>query len=94
MPPPNTITEHAVEVYRALQAADGWLTAPQIAERAGISNRSALRHASRLAAEGLAEQVETTPFRYRLTGSQTGSFHARMVRIAAALGTPLAPPTN
>ncbi|EME18474.1 winged helix-turn-helix transcriptional regulator [Rhodococcus triatomae] len=94
MPPPNTITEHVVEVYRALRDADGWLTPQEIADRAGISNRSALRHASRLVAEGLAELVETVPYRYRLAGPQTGAFHARMAKIAAALGTPLDEPAN
>lgn len=64
----NEISMEQVKVFRYVQQhAGGWHRTKDIAQGAGVAERTARHHASRLAALGILDQAEVFPgHRYRL----------------------------
>lgn len=52
---------HMARVYGALRNAGGWLTNVEIAEAAGVAERTARKHTAKLAALGLVDMVNAYP---------------------------------
>ena len=64
----NEISLHLVRVFELAKAHPGWLTAKEIADRAGVAGRTARAHAAKLVQLGIFDVAEVFPgHRYRLS---------------------------
>lgn len=63
----NEISEHQWKLYNVLKTHSGWLTAKEVALKAGISGSTSRQHCLRLVRAGILDQLEVFPgHRYRL----------------------------
>jgi predicted transcriptional regulator len=80
------ISPHEVAVFKTLMAADQWLTAAGIAERAQVAPRTARKHLTKLAELKLVDHVEVfSGYRYRLAGDaadRNRHYYGRLIEAA------------
>lgn len=89
----SEVSRHEVAVYSALMKATTWLSSKEIADRAGVSPRTARAHALKLVRLGLLDQAEIFPgHRYRLSehaDKRNRGYVDRLAKAAEVLGLSL-----
>ena len=83
----NEVSLHQVKVYMAVKASgNSWITSNVIAERAGVSPRTARSHALKLVNLGIFDQAEVFPaHRYRLASTADKRNKGYSLRIEQAI---------
>lgn len=62
----NEISRHEIAFFHAAKSADGWRTAKELADTAGIAHRTGRAFALKFVRLGIADQAEVWPaHRYR-----------------------------
>ena len=81
----NEISLHLVRVFESARTHSGWLTAKEIADRAGVAGRTARAHSAKLVALGIFDVAEVFPgHRYRLSELAEKRNKAFVQRLEAA----------
>ena len=81
----SEVSLHQVKVFQCLESG-GWVTAKEVAGKAGVADRTARAHLLKLVHLGVADQAEVFPaHRYRLSEMADRRNKAYVQRIHAAM---------